>query len=98
MTSSRKASIGGRYKRTGAEGQLRGEITFELREDCVYYVWRLENEKGEFLCQKAFPVSFSVISPGTDPFEYALSHALEALRRNRINRSHVYEIDNWQWI
>lgn len=98
MTLSRKASVKGRYKRSGAEGQLRGEITFELREDCVYYIWRLKNEKGEFLGQKGFPLPFRVISPGSDPFGYALAHALEALRRYRINRSPVYEIDNWQWI
>jgi hypothetical protein len=54
-------------------------------------------EDGTFLGSVSRPVSSRVIPADTDPFEFALAHAIEGLRRYRINRVKAYEVEQWNW-
>jgi hypothetical protein len=68
-----------------------GQITFDLHPECVYYEWRIKTKGGDWGLSR--PVSLRVVPNGADPFEYALQHAIEGLRRYRSNRKRVFEIN-----
>ncbi|SRR6266545_7180522 len=74
-----------------------GSINLQARDEGVYYTWRLESEDGEFLASTGQVVSYRVIPLGQDPFEFALSHALEGIRRYRINRVRPFRVEASQW-
>jgi len=72
-------------------------VKLEAREEGMYYTWRLESVDGEFLGSTSRPVSYRVIPPDQDPFAFALSHALDGIRRYRSNRVRAFEVEAWQW-
>lgn len=77
--------------------KFHGTIEIERRDGCMYYVWRLQDDQGEFLAQVGQSVSFCVIPDGQDPFEYTLSHAIEGLRRYRIGRKRSFDVVHTEW-
>lgn len=79
------------------ESTFEGHATFELRADCVYYTWRLEEPNGKFLAQKSQPVSLRVIPAGQDPYSYALQHAVEGINSYRINRKKCFHVQHYEW-
>jgi len=93
----RKAIIQGNYKHLSFEQHFRGTISFELREDCVYYLIQLESVDGKSLGERGYPVPFRTIPKSIDPYEFALNHAIEAIRRTRINRRKPFEVTSWNW-
>jgi hypothetical protein len=74
-----------------------GRIRFEKGTGGIGYTWRLEDENGEFLSLVTRPVSLRVIPPGHDPFDYALTHAIEGIRRYRMGRQKVFTVEKWAW-
>ena len=99
MTSlqTRRADVEGQFRSAERQQPFRGTIRFELRHDCVYYTWRLSAQDGTFAGQVSRPVSRRIIPEDSDPFEFALGHALEGLRRYRINRKRAYDVERWSW-
>ena len=74
-----------------------GSVKLEAHDEGIYYTWRVESEDGEFLGSASRSVSYRVIPLDQEPFAFALSHALEGLRRYRINRVRPFEVEAWQW-
>ena len=78
-------------------GSAKAHIKLELRDDCVYYLWRIENPDGESLGSRGRPVSLRLVPSGGDPFEFAIRHAIEGLQRYRNGRRRVFDIERWGW-
>jgi len=99
MKGIRKATVSGRcLSQTGLPGEpFHGTIQVEYRDECMYFGWRIHDEDGEFLGEHWRPVSLRVIPEGDDPFEYALSLALEGMRRYRIGRKRAFLVENVKW-
>ena len=74
-----------------------GSVKLEARDEGMNYTWSIESEDGEFLGSTSRSVSYRVIPLDQDPFEFALSHALAAIRRYRINRVRPFDVEAWQW-
>lgn len=74
-----------------------GTIEVELRADSVYYIVRLQRIDGSLLLQLSFPVSRRVMAKSEDPYECALMHAIEAIRRYRIRRTRTFTVERWDW-
>src|SRR5262249_42052980 len=82
-SGTRIASITGTLIHHRPGWRFRGVAEFEARDDCIYYTWRMEADDGEFLGSVGRPVSLRTIPPDSDPFEIALTHALEGIRQYR---------------
>lgn len=97
-TRTRVASVSGvlRHHRPGVA--FHGRINLDLRSDCVYYLWQIEADGGEFLSSLGRPVSLRVMPEGQDPFEFALAHAVEGIKRYRFGRSKPFDVQNLYWI
>ena len=74
-----------------------GTVRLERREACIYYTWALHDEEGQFLSYVGRPVSFRAIPRGQDAMEWALQHAIEGIRRYRMNRQRVFTVEDWRW-
>lgn len=96
----RRASVAGLYNwQAKPPGEpYQGSIQFEHRQDCVYYTVRLEREDGSFVAGFSRPVSKRVIPAEVDVFEYALQHALEGIRRYRVDRRPTFTVETWKWL
>jgi len=77
---------------------VEGSITFELRADCVYYTWRVEDAAGKLLGSVSRGVTLRLVPAGFDPFDFALPHALESLKRYQILRRTAFEVKTWAWL
>ena len=75
-----------------------GQFNFELRPDRVYYTWRMETDDGEWLCTVSRPVSLRLIPEDQNAFDFSLNHAVDGLRRYRINQEHLFKVTRWEWI
>ena len=94
----RTASVRGRCLADGLTGPFSGSIKLERRPDGVYCTWHLESADGKFLGERSQLVSGKALPPQADPFAFALEHAIEGLRRSRINRRPAYEVAEWAWV
>jgi hypothetical protein len=94
----RTASVRGKCLADGFIGPFSGNIKLERRPDGIYYTWHLESPNGEFLGERSQFVSDKVLPHQADPFAFALEHAIEGLRRYRINRRRAYEVAEWAWV
>jgi hypothetical protein len=74
-----------------------GRVIFERRPDSVYYTWRMETNEGQWLCTVSRNVSFHVIPMDQNVFDFALLHAIEGLKKYRINRKYLFNIVRWEW-
>jgi hypothetical protein len=74
-----------------------GEIAFTASQGGIYYRWLLKNEKALFLGSKSQMVTRQTLQSNAEPFEYALSHAIESIRRFRMLRKRVCEPLTWNW-
>ena len=81
----------------GFEGPFEGVITFEKRSDGIYYEARLEQPSSGHLATRGMLISTRRIPADRDAFQYAADHALEGLRRARINRKPAYRVSAWSW-
>jgi hypothetical protein len=74
-----------------------GRIRFEKGANYIGYTWLLEDENGQFLGFVSRSVSLRVIPPGQDQFDCALHHAIEGIRRYRMNRQKFFKVEKWEW-
>jgi hypothetical protein len=74
-----------------------GKLTFKKSEDSVVSSWHILSEDGKFLGFKTQGVHHNIIPEGVDDFDFALNHAIEGLRRYRLNRKRVYVPQSWEW-
>jgi hypothetical protein len=83
---------------SSGSGMLRGSITLDLRDDCIYYTWRVDGADGRLLGSVSQPVSLRLVPPGSDPFDFAVQHAIEGITRHRQLRRRVFEVARWGWL
>jgi hypothetical protein len=95
--TTRLASLTGTLIHYRPGTRFRGAVELESRDDCVYSTWRIEAEDGEFLGSVSRPVSLRTIPPDSDPFEFALAHTLEGIRRYRFGRVRPFQIETCEW-
>ena len=93
----RVAVVSGQSSLSGYEGPFSGRIEFERRDGGLRYEWRLTDSQGRFLALVGRRVPAQIIPAGAEPFGFALNHAIEGIRRYRINRIHVFEPVAWSW-
>lgn len=74
-----------------------GELTFRKSENGIGYSWQLLSEDGKSLGYKTQGVHRNTIPQDVDDFEFTLSHAIEGLKRYRVNRKRVYAPESWKW-
>lgn len=85
-----------RLRRLGV--RFNGCIELERRSEWVQYAMRLEAEDGKFLLFLGRGVSRRVIPGGQDEFEFALSHAVECIRRYRYGRrARPFDVESCRW-
>ena len=76
----------GTYKLDRKIDSFTGTVSFDERENSIYYSWALFNKDGKLLGGKSLNVEFLKIPEGHDRFEFAKAHAIEGIRRYRIGR------------
>jgi hypothetical protein len=81
--------ISGIYKFNNKTGPFTGTVTFDERENCIYYSWNLRDDAGNNLGGKSISVAFQQIPLGRDKFEFSKAHALEGIRKFRIGREKI---------
>ena len=96
-TTTRWAVVRGNYLAGGFRKPFRARIELEARADGIYYWWRAQGPAAAFLGARGMLVSNRILPLGVEPFESALSHAIEGLRRKRVGRQRVYEVVAWSW-
>lgn len=93
----RVALVSGDCSLQDHEGPFSGRIEFRKLTNQIIYEWRFVDANGKFLALRSAGVSAHVIPPASDPYDFALQHALEGIRRYRINRKHVYHSVKVHW-
>ena len=96
-TTTRTAAVRGDCLGTESAGSFEGHVNFERRADGVYYTWHLSSPDGQFLGMRGRMVANQLLTGHADPFEFAVEHAIEGLRRLRINRRPAYRVIAWEW-
>src|SRR6185436_14130699 len=86
----RRAYVRGKV-RGGKAAVFEGHITVELRNDSVYYTWKVQAPEGMFLGEKSQPVSLRAIPAGQEPLAFALEHAVAGINKYRVNRVPCFE-------
>lgn len=89
--------LSGMYKLNNKTDPFTGTITFEERNDLIYYSWNLYDQEGKFLGHKSIPIPFHQIPAGQDRFEFSKGHAIEGIRQFRIGRQKVIEELSVEW-
>ena len=74
-----------------------GIIIFEKRDNGIYFNWEVKTLQGEFLGMKGDFISINIIPSNTNSFDYALSYAIESIKKYRISRKKVFEIKEYHW-
>ena len=96
-TPDRVAMVSGDCSLPDHIGPFVGRIEFWKHVDGVAYQWRFVVVDGHFLALRGMGVSEHIIPLNSDPYEFALQHALEGIRRYRINRRRVYHQVTAHW-
>ena len=57
----KQIQISGIYKHNNKSGPFTGMVTFDERENLIYYTWDLRDEQGNSLGFRGMPVAFQQI-------------------------------------
>jgi hypothetical protein len=87
----KQIQISGTYKFDNKSGPFTGTVSFDERENLIYYTWNLRDEQGNNLGGKARPIAFQQIPLGQDKLEFSKAHALEGIRKFRIGREKIIQ-------
>ena len=87
----RQLQISGTYKFENKSGLFTGIVTFDERENLIYYSWNLRDKQGNNLGGKARPIAFQQIPLGQNKLEFSKAHALEGIRKFRIGRERIIQ-------
>lgn len=87
----KQIQISGTYKLDNKTDSFTGTVTFDERENSIYYSWTLFDEDGESIGGKSLNVAFQQIPAGQDRFEFAQAHAIEGIKEFRIGREKIIQ-------
>jgi hypothetical protein len=85
----KELKISGTYKFDNKSAPFTGIVTFEERENLIYYTWTVRDNEGNPLAARGMPVAFQQIPLGQDKFEFSKQHAIEGIRKYRIRREKI---------
>jgi hypothetical protein len=91
LLMKKEIKISGRYKLHGKIDSFTGTVTFDERENSIYYSWNLRDKDGQNLVNRSMPVSFQQIPHGQDKYEFSKLHAIEGIRKYRIGREYIIQ-------
>ena len=83
--------ISGTCRLNGVIGPFTGTVTFDERENLIYYSWNLYDKEGQSLAHRSMPVTSQQIPVGQDKFEFTKAHAIEGIRKYRIGREKIIQ-------
>ncbi|HEY5916375.1 MAG TPA: hypothetical protein VIU13_03205 [Chryseolinea sp.] len=87
----REIKISGIYKLDNKAEPFSGAVTFDEKEDSIYYSWKLTNKDGQLIAGKSLNVTFQQVPDGQDRFEFSKEHAIEGIRKYRIGREKIVQ-------
>ncbi len=87
----KEIKIFGTYKLDNRTEPFSGTVTFDERENSIYYSWNLTNKDGQSIAGKSLNVAFQQIPAGQDRFEFSKEHAIEGIRKYRIGREKIIQ-------
>lgn len=70
----------------------KASITFEGREDSIYYCWEIIDKAGTPLAGKCLLISRRTID--INELDFAINHAVTGINNYRINRQRVFQVEN----
>ena len=94
MKDKKVYQVKGSYSDEGEVKPFIGSIQLEKREHQIFYTWKLETTHGEFLSSVSRPVSFRIIPDESDPFHFALEHAIKGINKYRVSRKASFQISS----
>ena len=89
LRMEKQIQISGTYKLDNKTDSFTGTVTFEERENSIYYSWTLFDKDGKLIGGKTLNVAFQQVPGGQDRFEFAKAHAIEGIREFRIGREKI---------
>ena len=87
----KQLQISGTYTLDNRTDSFTGTITFDERENSIYYSWNLVDKNGKFIAGKSLNVAFQQIPKGHDKFEFSKTHAIEGIKKYRIGRDKIIQ-------
>ena len=87
----RKIQIIGTYNLDNKTDSFTGTVTFDERENSIYYSWKLFDKDGKSIGAKSLNLTFQQIPAGHDKFEFSKTHAIEGIKEYRIGRSKIVQ-------
>jgi hypothetical protein len=91
LRMKKQIRVSGTYKLDNKTDSFTGIVTFDEREHSIYYSWTLLDEKGKSIAGKSLNVTFQQIPAGHDKFEYSKAHAIEGIKKIRIERQRIVQ-------
>ena len=85
----KEIQISGTYRIVNKTGSFTGTVTFDERENSIYYNWRLVDNEGQLIAGKSIDASFQEMPIGQDGFEFTKEHAIEGIKKYRIGREKI---------
>ncbi len=74
-----------------------GTIEIEEKVNGIYFIWKLKNLSDEFLGMKGYLIFKNTIPSDINARDYALSFAIESIKKYRISRKKVFEVKEYHW-
>ena len=87
----KEIKIFGTYKLDNRTEPFSGIVTFDEKENSIYYSWNLINKDGKSIGGKSLNVAFEQIPAGQDRFEFSKEHAIKGIKRYRIGREKIVQ-------
>lgn len=87
----KQIQISGTYKLDNKTDSFSGTVTFDERENSIYYSWNLFDGDGNSIGGKSVNVAIQQIPAGQDKFKFLQSHAIEGIRKYRIGREKIIQ-------
>jgi hypothetical protein len=69
-------------------------ISFEDRDDSIYYCWTFNDSFGKLIAGKCLPISNRIID--TDKFDFAINHSRYSIDHYKIDRQKIFEVTEIQ--
>jgi hypothetical protein len=89
LQMKRQIQILGTYKLDDKTDSFSGTVTFDERENSIYYSWNLFDKEGKRIAGKSLHVAYQQIPVGQDRFEFSKAHAIEGIKEYRIGRDKI---------
>lgn len=87
----RQIQISGTYKLDNKIDSFTGTVTFDERENSIYYSWTLFDKEGKRTAGKSLNVAYQQIPIGQDRFEFSKAHAIQGIKEYKIGREKIIQ-------